>query len=280
MMNRRQFLYLAGSAFSRADDARYKVGDQVMVFFPSPDIQHDAFILGIVKGRLADGRYRITVTDYVEGHDYGLSCEPLPPEDTLQNESPYGKGWEAWDDTRRLHRDSDYAVPADKLLPAARGRMYAISRNNVWTTFARWLSDAPVLYVDKLEQARDEAQKLGLKDMTTAFDLAIAHRRAFYSPEGAPYWPWQVVPHLVPLLDKALALLKKDARLRKYFYAKKRDWKAIRKSGYLLFTLEALDKIKHDALDELYEDGMDKVDPKVMQAVRQRLKALGARLPQ
>jgi len=69
---------------------RFKVGDQVMVFFRAADIQNDAFILGIVKGFLPDGRVRLQVTDYVEGHDYGLSCEPLPPPDAT---SEYGDGW-------------------------------------------------------------------------------------------------------------------------------------------------------------------------------------------
>ncbi len=267
------FLTLSsGLVLAQSKGRTFKPGDQVMVFFPSPDIQHDAFIIGIVKGRLPDGRYRIRVTDYVEGHDYGLSCEPLPPE---TDSSEYGQGWEKWDDTRTLSRDVDYAVPADKLMPAGEGRMYAISRNNVWTTFARWLSDAPVLYVDKLQQAQREADKLGLSGMHTAFDLAIAHRQTFYSPEGSPYWPWQVVPRLIPLLNKAQAVLDKDPQLKQLFMAKKRDWKRINSRTDWLFTIRALDKIVHDAHYVLYEDGLDKVDPQVIQAVRRKLEELG-----
>jgi len=279
MMNleRRRFLaacitLASAPAIVLAGERQFKPGDQVMVFFPSPDVQHDAFIIGIVKGRLPDGRYRIRVTDYVEGHDYGLSCEPLPPE---TDSSEYGQGWEKWDDTRKLSREVDYAVPADKLMPAGQGRMYAISRNNVWTNFARWLSDAPVLYVDKLKQAQREADKLGLSGMHAAFDLAIAHRQAFYSPEGSPYWPWQVLPHLIPLLDRAQAILDRDPQLKKLFMAKKRDWKKINSRMDWLFTIRAQDKIVHDAHYALYEDGLDKVDPKVIRTIRQKLEALG-----
>lgn len=276
-IDRRGFLLLGGALIAGSLWAaeRFRPGDQVMVFFPAPDVQHDAFIIGIVKGRLSDGRYRIRVTDYVEGHDYGLSCEPLPPEHAG---SEYGAGWEKWDDTRTLSREIDYAVPADRLMPAGSGRMYAISRNNVWTTFARWLSDAPVLYVDKLEQARQEASQYGLQGMDTAFDLAIAHRRAFYSPEGAPYWPWEVIPRLIPLLDKAQSVLDQNPQLKALFLARKRDWKRINRRTDWLFTIRALDKIVHDAHYMLYEEGVERVDPKVIAAVRQRLRAPGVRV--
>lgn len=282
-MNRRAFVGLLGTAFVPAAWAkvlshrRFKVGDQVMVFFPSPDIQKDAFILGIVKGYLPDGRVRLQVTDYVEGHDYGLSCEPLPPEDVS---SEYGPGWQKWEDPGKLRQDIEYAVPADKLMPAGDGRMYAVSRNNIWTKFARWLSDAPVLYVDELAQVKEEAKQLGLAELEVPFELAIAHRQAFYAPVGHPYWPYEVVPRLVPLLNKVQALLNNDPQLKHYFFAKKRDWKKINQSTYLLFTIRALDKIVHDAHNVLYEEGMDKVDPKVLRQVKQQLKALGVKLYQ
>ncbi|HIQ40474.1 MAG TPA: hypothetical protein EYH46_04820 [Sulfurivirga caldicuralii] len=276
-LKRRWFLAacitLAGvPAMVLAAGSQFRPGDQVMVFFPSPDVQRDAFIIGIVKGRLPDGRYRIRVTDYVEGHDYGLSCEPLPPE---TDSSEYGLGWEKWDDTRTLSREVDYAVPADKVMPAGQGRMYAISRNNVWTTFARWLSEAPVLYVDKLKQAQQEANEVGLSAMQTAFELAIAHRQAFYSPEGAPYWPWQAVERLVPVLERVQAVLARDPELKALFMAKPRDWQKINQRTDWLFTLRALDKIVDDVRDALYEEGLEKVDPKVLRILREKLKALG-----
>jgi hypothetical protein len=254
----------------------FKPGDQVMVFFPSPDIQKDAFIIGIIKGHLSDGRYRIQVTDYVEGHDYGLSCEPLPPENT---NSVYGRGWEAWDDTKRLSKEIEYAVPADKLMPAAQGRMYAISRNNIWTKFARWLSDAPVLYVDELEQAAREAQQLGLTGLKIPFELAIAHRGTFYAPEGYPYWPYQVVPKLSMLLEKVQVLLEKDKTLRELYFTSKRDWKRIEQSTDRLFTIRAIDKIVHDVRNTLYEEGLEKVDLQALHEVKQKLMALGVQVP-
>jgi len=256
--------------------SEFKPGEQVMVFFPSADIQHDAFIIGIIKGRLSDGRYRIKVTDYVEGHDYGLSCEPLPPSGVG---SEYGQGWEKWDDTRRLNPNIEYAVPADKLMPAGEGHHYAISRNNIWTRFARWLSDAPVLYVDELEQARRELEPLGLAAMDIPFQLAIAHRKAFYSPLGSPYWPHEVLPRLIPLLDQIQAILDAHPRLREVYFAKPRPWKKIRQDMFLLFTLRAIDKIVHDATNVLYEDDVqEKGDPADIKTVKRRLRSLGVRI--
>ncbi len=256
--------------------AAFKPGDLVMVFLPAPDIQNDAFIVGIIKGRLPDGRYRIKVTDYVKGHDYGLSCEPLPPKEVS---SEYGKGWEKWDDTRRLNPNIEYAVPADKLMPVGKGHHYAISRNNIWTRFARWLSDAPVLYVDELEQARTELKPLGLEALDTPFQLAIAHRKAFYSPLGSPYWPHEVLPHLIPLLDQVQSVLDAHPELKRVYFAKPRPWKAIRQDMFLLFSVRAIDKIVHDAANVLYEEDAEKHgDPRVMAAVKQRLRALGVRI--
>ncbi len=254
---------------------RFKVGDQVMVFFPAADIQKDAFILGIIKGFLPDGRVRLQVTDYVEGHDYGLSCEPLPPPDAT---SEYGDGWETWQDPRKLRQDIEYAVPADKLMPAGAGRMYAITRNNIWTKFARWLSDAPVLYVDELIQAQSEAAQVGLAALERPFALAIAHRQAFYAPEGRPYWPYEAAPRLVPLLEKVMGILEADPQLKQHFFAARRDWTRINQSTYLRFMLRALDKVVQDAHQLLYEEGLEKVDPGVLAQLRTQLRALGVRL--
>jgi hypothetical protein len=268
------FALMATTQMARAET--FRPGEQVMVFLPSPDIQNDAFIVGIIKGRLPDGRYRIKVTDYVKGHDYGLSCEPLPPANAG---SEYGKGWEKWDDTRRLDPNIEYAVPADKLMPVGKGHHYAISRNNVWTRFARWLSDAPVLYVEDLEQARKELKALGLDGLDVPFQLAIAHRKTFYSPLGSPYWPHEVLPRLVPLLDRVQAVLDAHPELKKAYFAKPRPWDSIRKSTFMLFTLRAIDKIVHDAHYVLYEEDAEKNgDPKTIEAIKQRLRALGVRV--
>ena len=138
-----------------------------------------------------------------------------------------------------------------------------------------------MLYVDELEQARKEAQDLGLKAMDVPFALAIAHRRAFYSPEGAPYWPHEVVPRLIPLLKQVKQLLKQDPVLKKHFFSHPRDARAINRSTYLIFTLRALDKVVQDARDVLYEEDAHKAAPDKIAQVRQLLKELGVKhLPQ
>ena len=269
-------LWVLLSGWPIAYAAAFKPGDQVMLFLPSPDIQNDAFVVGIVKGRLPDGRYRIKVTDYVKGHDYGLSCEPLPPTPVS---SEYGKGWEKWGDTRRLSPDIEYAVPAGKLMPVGKGHHYAISRNNIWTRFARWLSDAPVLYTEELEQARREIKSLGLDALDIPFRLAIAHRKAFYSPLGSPYWPHEVLPHLIPLLDQVQAVLAAHPQLKAVYFAKPRPWKTIRQSMFLLFTLRAIDKIVQDAANVIQEEDAQKQgDPRLIKVVKQRLRVLGVQV--
>jgi len=66
-------------------------------------------------------------------------------------------------------------------------------------------------------------------------------------------------------------LFEQDDELRQLWQSNVRDWKALPNNGQYYFLLEAIDKIISDAKDQLYEDGLEKVAPLVMQKFKENL---------
>ncbi|MBE0493223.1 MAG: hypothetical protein IBX48_02680 [Thiomicrospira sp.] len=253
----------------------FKLDDRVFVGFPSTTIRDDAFIVGKVTRVLESGDYQISVEDYVEGHDYGAFCTPVAI-NLPDRQSDYGEGWERWEDTRKLDQPNlEYIVTAENVMAYRTGQYEYIERNNTWVVFGRWMSDAPILAPERIERAKKTAESIGLEGMADAFDLAIAHRFAFYENGwGRPYWPYETVSALNGLLDKVDALFEQDPALKRLWQQKPRAQEEVKASSRNFFLMTAIDKLVNDAYDQLYED-LEKADPEEVQALTKHLEALG-----
>jgi hypothetical protein len=251
---------------------QFRVGDQVFVGLPSTTIRDDAFIIGRITQILDNGDYQLQVTDYVEGHDYGAFCTPV----AVTTNSEYGDGWEIWEDTRSLRQANlEFVVPGDSVMPYRTGQYHYIERNNTWVIYGRWLSDAPILAPERIERARNDAPNYGLEGMTDAFNLAIAHRMAFYEEGwGRPYWPYETVPFLNSLLDEVERILAADPVINELFFSKPRDREVLNSSVRNVFLISALDKLVKDSYNQLYED-LSKADANEVARLTTRLAKLG-----
>jgi hypothetical protein len=251
----------------------FAVGDTVFVGIPSTTIKDDAFIVGTVSRRLENGDYQIQVQDYVKGHDYGAFCQPVA---VVDGDSHYGKGWELWQDTRQLNqKELEFIVEQARVRPYREAQHEYIERNNNWVVFGRWLSDAPILPVERLRRAQADGQSIGLAGMSDAYDLAIAHRYAFYEDGwGRPYWPYETVAPINQYLDQIITLFQQEPDLAAQWRNKPRDKAKIKQSMRTYFLILAIDKLVDDAFYQLYEK-LDEADPKAVEAMTSKLEALG-----
>ncbi|MDX1795650.1 MAG: hypothetical protein R3219_02905 [Hydrogenovibrio sp.] len=273
-------LTLAALGFaSQAMAQKFKVGDTILVGFPASNIKDDAYIIGVVRKITPKGDYQIAVRDYVQGHDYGVSCVPIAVDS--QGQETGKSGWEIWGkDTKKLRtQDLQYIVPASNAIPLNYGQMHYIDRYNIYVTYSRWKSHAPVLSVDRLETAQHEAISADMPGINPAFDIAILDRESYYENNtGRPYMPNESVPHLNKLFDHIAKVLKNDPHLNKLWRAKKRDWKAINASMKTYFLVDAIDEAVKNATDCLMEDGIEDSDPKALASLKSKLKSLGVKV--
>ncbi len=260
-----------------AHGKHFKVGETVFVGFPAADIKDDAFIIGLITKVLPKNQYRIKVMDYVKGHDYGVSCVPMAVDE--QGEASEEKGWEMWSDKKQLTQNGlEYKVKGKNVMPLSEGQHLFITRNNVYVNFGRWRSNAPMLSVDRLDIAENEARSAGLSSMIPAFEIAKKDRQAYYEGNfGRPYWPHEAISRLPAVLKAALHELNTHPELKKQWYAKQRDWQKINQDSYLYFMMQALTKITNDAQYTLDDADLSKADPKAVAEVKALLKQLKER---
>ena len=250
---------------------QFDVGDSVLIAFPSPIIKEDAFLTGQITRITPQGRYQIAVRDYVVGHDYGLSCEPIAV--SAPGQPTDASGWTLWEDTKRLNQSGlEYLVAADRAMKPSEGKHYFIDRNNLFTRFSRWKSDAPVMPIAFLNRAKKQAPALDLEAMAPAFEVAVMHRRSFYDPStNAPRPPIQRLPWIEQMLTQLQTQLQNNEALRQHWFAQRRDWQTLKQSTFQYFLIEALDKAVSDAegawLDT--EDATEKA--KLRQSIKQKL---------
>lgn len=267
------------TAVSSAYAQRFKVNDTILVAFPSNNIKDDAYIIGVVRKITPKGDYQIAVRDFVEGHDYGISCQPIAVNN--QGQETGQSGWQIWgkDHTKLRTQGLQYVVPAKKAMPVHSGQMNFIDRYNVYVTYSRWKSDAPVLSVDRLKTAENDAKLAGIPDIIPAFEIAIRDRESYYENNtGRPYMPNESVPHLIKLFDHIAKVLKDNPKVSKLWHAKKRDWKKINSSMKTYFLVDSIDEAVGNAKERLTEDGIEDSDPKQLKALKTQMKSLGVKL--
>lgn len=251
------FLGMALSTQSVAKN--FSPGDVVFVSFPAANIKDDAFIIGKVQAIMPNQDYRISVLDYVEGHDYGSSCIPMVKNEPAQApqtpQESIAVNWELWPDTTTLDtKKLDYVVAKKDVVALSYGKTYFVERNNLSIVFGRWLSDAPLLNIDRINRAQAQAKSIGLNEMSPAFELAKLHRASFYGDFGRPLLPHEAISPLVTALKTVQEHLQKNPELFRLWQARPRNWQAINESTKTYFLVEAIDKIISDAQDQLYED--------------------------
>ena len=268
-------LFLISHSMVTASAGTFKVGETVFVAYPAANIKEDAFIIGLVTQALPEKKqYRIKVMDYVEGHDYGLSCVPMALDE--RGELSKDKGWELWTDTKKLTQNGlEYLVSAKDVLSLAQGQHRFITRNNVYINYSRWRSNAPMLSIDRLEIASNEARSVGLGALLPVFELAKKERQAYYEGNfGRPYWPHEVIDRLPMVLQAVIDELNQQPSLKKQWFAKQRDWQTINQDTYLFFMVDAIDKIVEDARYTLADADLSQTNPNSLTQVKAMLKQL------
>ena len=254
---------LAFLVSGQAIASKFQVGETVFVAFPAGNIKDDAFIVGKINKVMADGDYLISVLDYVEGHDYGVSCVPMTKYDTVEGaNSALSEAWQLWDDTTKLEPEElDYVVPKERVLKLGYGKNYFIERNNLYIVFGRWLSDAPMLNIDRIDRAIKQAKSNNLEGMTPAFELAKMQRRSFYGENGRPLYAFETIAPMVKAMDFIDQLFIEKPELKALWFARPRNWEVISANAETYFMVNAIDKIVDDAWNQIYEEGLDKADP-------------------
>jgi len=268
------FLLLWG--FQAMATKSFKIGETVFVAYPSGNIKDDAFIVGLVTDVSKTGDYVLSVLEYVEGHDYGLSCVPMTKKSASNGDvSPYDTAWDVWQDTTTLEKEKlEYLVSAQNVMSLNEGKHLFIERNNLYIVFGRWKSDAPMLSAERLERAEKEALDSGVLPMVGALQIAQQHRRSFYDSFQRPYQAYETIAPLNRLLEQILSMFDKDELLKQAWQSNVRDWKALSSKQEYYFVLEAIDKVVLDAKDRLYEEGLEKVDPIVMLKFKENIAQL------
>ena len=260
--------------------SNFKVGSTVFVAYPAANIKDDAFIVGKINQIMPNGDFKISVLDYVEGHDYGVSCVPMVKYESNVSgkSSSLDDVWELWTDTTKLEKEKlDYIVSKNDVLDLGYGKSYFIERNNLYIVFGRWKSDAPMLNIGRVIEAEKQARLNGLEDMIPAFELVKLHRMSFYGDFGRPLQAFQSISFLVSALGEIDRLFQSDEVLKMHWYAKPRDWKKLSKNTRLYFLVEAIDKIVDDAKEQLYEDGIEQAAPEDIEQLKSYLNKLKRR---
>ncbi|WEJ61558.1 hypothetical protein [Thiomicrorhabdus lithotrophica] len=258
--------------------SNFNVGNTVFVAYPAANIKDDAFIVGKVNQIMPNGDFKISVLDYVEGHDYGVSCVPMVKNESKASGNGLGDVWELWTDTTKLEKEKlDYVVSKDDVLDLGYGKSYFIERNNLYIVFGRWKSDAPMLNIERVIEAEKQARLNGLADMIPAFELVKLHRMSFYGDFGRPLQAFESIRFLVSALNEIDRLFQSDKILKMHWYAKARDWKKLSKNTKLFFLIEAIDKIVEDAKDQLYADGIEQAAPEDLEQLNSYLNKLKRR---
>lgn len=252
----------------------FDIGETVLVAFPKPTIKDDAYIIGIVTKNLESGDYQIRVQEFVEGHDYGLSCVPIAVDETGQ--ATQDSGWDLWQDTKYLSVDGlEYQVPGEKVMNLNKGKLLFIDRYNIYISYSRWKSNAPVMPVEKLLSTQDEAKSIGMLDILPALKLAQLERIAYYDPKnGRPFWPYESVSRLLPVISNIHHQLASQPDLAQLWKAYPRDWHEINQSMKQYFLIDAIDKILRDARYLIDGEALDKADPKAFKLLKQQLKSI------
>ncbi|MEA1989175.1 MAG: hypothetical protein U9N57_08230 [Pseudomonadota bacterium] len=252
--------------------SNFTVGSTVFVAYPAANIKDDAFIVGKINQIMPNGDFKISVLDYVEGHDYGVSCVPMVKNESNISGNGLDDVWELWTDTTKLEKEKlDYIVSKNDVLDLGYGKSHFIERNNLYIVFGRWKSDAPMLNIGRVIEAEKQARLNGLEDMIPAFELVKLHRMSFYGDFGRPLQSFESISFLVSALSEINRLFQSDETLKTHWYAMSRDWKKLSKNTKLFFLVEAIDKIVDDAKDQLYADGIEQAAPEDLEQLKSYL---------
>lgn len=261
---------------SQAYADSFRIGETVFVAYPSGNIKDDAFIIGKIQEINDKGDYQISVLDFVEGHDYGLSCVPMMKKENPQGVvSAYGQGWDLWQDTTTLEKDKlDYLVSKADVMKLGDGKRFFIERNNLYIVFGRWKSDAPMLTIDRLIRAEQEAVDNQMEGLLPALALVKLHRASFYGEYGRPMQPFQTIAPLNKTLSAVLELFAGNKMLQRVWISQDRDWKKMSEDMQVYFLVEAIDKIVADATKQQYQEGVDQVGEHALKTLKSYLSQL------
>lgn len=265
-------LSFTGSAYA----SPFKVGETVFVGYPASNIKDDAFIVGTVQAITKKGDYQISVVDFVEGHDYGVSCVPMVKYDNPQAiSSEYGQAWELWQDTTTLNKEVlDYVVSKDDVMKLEEGKHFFIERYNLYIVFGRWKSDAPMLTIDRLTRAEREATGNQLSGLLPALALVKLHRSSFYGEYGRPLQPFESIAELNKALVSIIDTFAENDALKRLWTARNRDWKQISEDMQTYFLIEAIDKVVADADRQQYAEGVEQAGEEALNSLKSYLAQL------
>jgi len=269
-------LIMSFTLASQAHADSFSVGETVFIAYPSGNIKDDAFIIGKIQGINDKGDYQISVLDFVEGHDYGLSCVPMIKKQNSQTvASEYGQGWDLWQDTTTLEKETlDYLVSKADVMKLDHGKRFFIERNNLYIVFGRWQSDAPMLTIGRLIRAEKEAAENQMEGMLPALALVKLHRLSFYGEYGRPRQPFETIAPLNKTLSAVLELFAGNKMLQRVWMSQNRDWKKISDDMQVYFLIKTIDKIVADATRQQYAQDVEKAGEQALNTLKIQLSQL------
>lgn len=254
--------------------SNFKVGETVFVAYPAGNIKDDAFIVGKITKIMPDGDYLLSVIDYVEGHDYGVSCVPMTKyETTAGSDAELSQVWELWTDTTKLETEKlDYLVSKKDVMKLGYGKTYFIERNNLYIILGRWLSGAPMLNIEKIDMAIKTAKINRLEGMVPAFNLAKLQRKAFYGENGRPLYAFETIKPMVKVMQAIDQVFAEDPELKKLWFERPRNWKVLNADTRQYFLVQVIDQLYEDAWNQIYEEGLERADPEDLAQLKMYVK--------
>ncbi len=270
------FLVLSLALASQVYADSFRIGETVFVAYPSGNIKDDAFIIGKVQDINDKGDYQISVLDFVEGHDYGVSCVPMVKKENPQGiVSEYGLGWDLWQDTKTLEKEKlDYLVSKADVMKLGNGKRFFIERNNLYIVFGRWKSDAPMLTIDRLIRAEQEAVANQMEALLPALALVKLHRSSFYGEYGRPMQPFETIAPLNKALLAVLEIFAGDKDLQGVWKSRNRGWKKISADMRVYFIVQTIDKVVADAAQQQYQEGVEQAGEDALETLKLYLSQL------
>jgi len=173
----------------------FEVGERVFIpMFNDTNPNYDGYATGLVKSIDDEGMYTIKINNLVEGEGRTLYGTCAPNANT-----PLAGARIVSDDPEDLHVEQ--RLPKDKIMSWREGNRTFLARENVITTFQRWLGDGMGVTPGRLANAARDAQELGLPHLVLAARVAEKYVESTQG-RGFPVPASRSLQNAAPMLDE------------------------------------------------------------------------------
>lgn len=144
----------------------FDVGERVFIpMFNDTNPNYDGYATGLVESIDDEGMYTVKINNLVEGEGRTLygTCAP-------NSNTPLAGAEIVSDDPDDLHVEQ--TLTKDEIMGWREGNRTFLARENVITTFLRWLGDGMGVTPGRLSNAAQDAQELGLTHLVVGARIA------------------------------------------------------------------------------------------------------------